>query len=66
MPPAEHYREDGTLAQGYYCSRCGAPGVNMLASGHGHGRCPPNPELIAKLRKMNEIKLRERIERGQT
>lgn len=51
--PAEHYRPDGGLYQGYYCSICGAPGVNMVGTGHGIGQCTPNPELVSELRKAN-------------
>ncbi|HEX3525135.1 MAG TPA: hypothetical protein VHT52_23980 [Stellaceae bacterium] len=51
---AEHHRPDGSLMQGYFCSRCGEGGVNMLASGHGPGKCEPNPTLVARLREINE------------
>jgi hypothetical protein len=54
--PAEHYRPDGSLAQGYYCSTCGASGVNMYATGHGEGKCVPNPELVKKLVEANKKK----------
>lgn len=50
---AEHYRPDGSLAYGYWCARCGAPGVNMLASGHGIGKCEANPDLVDQLREVN-------------
>lgn len=50
--PAEHYRPNG-LAQGYYCTTCGAGGVNMVGTGHGVGICEPNPELVAELRNLN-------------
>jgi hypothetical protein len=49
---AEHMRPEG-LSQGYYCMRCGDGGVNMYATGHGPGKCEPNPELVAVLRKLN-------------
>jgi hypothetical protein len=39
--------------EGYFCSRCGAGGVNMMASGHGEGKCEPNPDLVAELRRAN-------------
>jgi len=48
-----HKRADGSLMEGYFCSRCGEGGVNMLASGHGEGHCDPNPTLVAELRKAN-------------
>lgn len=51
--PEEHRRPNGDLAQGYYCARCGAPGVNMLATGHGPGKCEANPGLVEELRKIN-------------
>lgn len=49
----EHIRPDGSLAQGYFCARCGAPGVNMYATGHGFGKCEPNPDLVQQLMKAN-------------
>ena len=48
-----HRRPNGDLMEGYFCSRCGEGGVNMLASGHGEGRCDPNPTLVAELRRTN-------------
>jgi ribosomal protein S27AE len=48
-----HRRPNGDLMEGYFCSRCGEGGVNMLASGHGHGLCEPNPTLVAELRAAN-------------
>lgn len=60
--PAEHYRPDGTLAQGYFCPRCGAAGVNMLGSGHGVGKCEPNPVLVERLRQANKQE-RDRVSR---
>lgn len=56
--PAEHVRrkEDGTLGlyQGYYCARCGQGGVNMVAAGHGPGKCEPNLELVRELENLNK------------
>lgn len=49
---SEHYRPNG-LAQGYFCSRCGAAGLNMYGTGHGPGQCFPNPVLVDKLRELN-------------
>lgn len=64
--PAEHYRPNG-LAQGYYCTTCGAGGVNMVGTGHGVGICEPNPELVAELRKLNSgeppMKLGEKLKK---
>lgn len=51
--PAEHQRPDG-LYRGYYCLTCGAPGLNMVGSGHGPGLCQPNPELVRQLRELNK------------
>ena len=48
-----HKRPNGDLMEGYFCARCGAGGVNMLASGHGEGHCNPNPTLVAELRRVN-------------
>ena len=48
-----HKRPNGDLMEGYFCSRCGEGGVNMLASGHGVGHCEANPTLIAELRRAN-------------
>jgi len=50
----EHRRPDGALAQGYFCARCGAAGVNMLASGHGEGKCEADPELVEELMEANK------------
>jgi hypothetical protein len=51
--PAEHFRPDGSLAQGYFCLLCGASGVNMYGTDHGHGKCEPNPELVKALLEAN-------------
>jgi hypothetical protein len=54
--PAEHYRPypDGPgLAWGYYCMRCGGV-CNMYATGHGEGKCEPNPELVADWKELNK------------
>jgi hypothetical protein len=55
--PAEHLRPDGKLYQGYYCTRCGAAGVNMLGTGHGEARCEPDPELVRALLFVNGRKV---------
>jgi hypothetical protein len=46
------YRTPTGLCQGYYCQRCGKS-TNMYASGHGEGKCEPNPEYVALLNKLN-------------
>ncbi len=51
--PAEHYTPDGKLRQGYFCAYCGEP-CNMVGSGHGPGKCEPNPEYVKKLREANK------------
>lgn len=49
---AEHMRPNG-LSMGYYCMTCGGV-CNMYATGHGDGKCEPNPDLVAALRSLNE------------
>lgn len=49
----EHYRPNGNLSQGYFCSRCGAAGMNMYGTGHGVGKCESNGELVIALQKAN-------------
>lgn len=51
--PAEYLNENGGLMQGWFCLRCGKT-TNMVGSGHGPGKCEPNPELVEKLRKANK------------
>jgi len=56
---AEHYRPKiGNVRsgyyQGYYCGRCGAPGLSMMGSRkHGSGVCLANPMIVEKLNKAN-------------
>lgn len=50
--PAEHRTPTG-WRQGYYCMRCGQS-VNMVASGHGPGKCEPNPAYVAQLNELNK------------
>lgn len=50
--PAEHMTPRG-LAQGYFCYRCGGT-INMVGSGHGEGKCEPNPEYVKKLMELNK------------
>lgn len=56
--PAEHLRRDENgkvgLYQGYYCLRCGGNGVNMYGSGHGEGKCEPQPKLVKELVELNK------------
>lgn len=49
---AEHMRPEG-LSHGYFCFTCGG-GCNMYATGHGPGKCEPNPELVAQLSELNK------------
>jgi len=57
--PAEHYRptigsKKAGYYQGYYCSRCGAPGMSMQGNRrHGSGVCLSNPLMVAKLDEAN-------------
>lgn len=57
--PAEHYRPEigdkkAGYYQGYYCSRCGAPGMAMQGNRkHGTGICLSNPLMVAKLVEAN-------------
>lgn len=60
---AEHYRPKigyirAGYYQGYYCSRCGAPGVSLQGRrdhGLGGGICLANPIMVAKLNEANTI-----------
>lgn len=49
--PAEHYRPNGDLSQGYYCGVCGGK-VSMM----GHNGCTPNPNLVKLLDNANKKK----------
>lgn len=63
--PAEHYRpklgnKKGGYYQGYYCGRCGAPGLSMMGRCTGYntnyertGVCIANPLMVAKLNEAN-------------
>lgn len=57
--PAEHYRptvgsKKSGYYQGYYCTRCGAPGMGMQGNRrHGRGVCLSNPLMVAKLVEAN-------------
>lgn len=61
--PTEHYRpkignKKGGYYQGYYCSRCGAPGVSMQGRrdhGIGGGICLLNPLIVKKLKEANTV-----------
>jgi hypothetical protein len=55
---AEHLRPDG-LYHGYFCARCGQPGLNMYGMGKDHpgmgnSTCTPNPELVKTLWELNK------------
>jgi hypothetical protein len=52
--PAEHRTPTG-WAQGYFCMTCGQS-TNMVASGHGDGKCKPNPEYVKQLVELNRKK----------
>lgn len=54
--PAEHYRPDGKLAQGYFCSICGQSGLSLYGTGHDYLTCVPNPDLVQQLYKANRDK----------
>ncbi len=51
--PAEHIRPTG-LSQGYFCYTCGQV-TNMVGTGHGEGKCAPNPELVTELKRLNSM-----------
>jgi hypothetical protein len=64
----EHYRpklanKKGGYYQGYYCGRCGAPGLSMMGRCTGYntnlersGVCIPNPKMVAILSEANTEK----------
>ncbi len=55
----EHYRPQigdrkAGYYQGYYCGRCGAPGLSMYGSAkHGSGICLSNPKMVKILTEAN-------------
>ena len=57
--PMEHYRpkighKKAGYYQGYFCGRCGAPGLSMYGSrDHGSGICVPNPKIVKILTDAN-------------
>jgi len=59
--PAEHYRPrtgnvKGGYYQGYYCGRCGAPGLAEQGNRkHGSGVCLANPLMVQRLQEANTI-----------
>ena len=59
--PAEHYRptigsKKAGYYQGYYCGRCGAPGLAMQGNRrHGSGVCLSNPLMVKKLVEANTV-----------
>lgn len=50
--PAEYNTPKG-LAQGYFCYNCGQS-CNMYGTGHGPGKCEPNPEYVKVLKELNK------------
>lgn len=51
----EHYRLNGELAQGGFCTNCGAAGMSsMITPNHGKGKCEPDPTLVKYLKVANE------------
>ncbi len=49
----EHRRPNGGLSPYYSCARCGETGMNMYGTGHGPGKCKPNPELVKQVQAAN-------------
>ncbi len=54
----EHYRpaidhKKAGYYQGYYCGRCGAPGVSIYSTKHGNGICLANPKMVKILVEAN-------------
>lgn len=66
--PMEHYRPalDGRKEgyyQGYYCGRCGGPGLSMYGGrDHGKGICKTNKELVATLNELNSVEAENKRE----
>lgn len=64
--PAEHYRpkigkQPGGYYSGYYCCRCGKPGVSAYGSrDHGTGICLLNPILVQKLHNANLVEAEQK------
>ena len=66
--PMEHYRptigsKKSGYYQGYYCGRCGAPGLSMMGRCTGYntnyeksGVCIANPLMVKKLVEANTVK----------
>lgn len=62
----EHYRPKlgnvkGGYYQGYYCGRCGAPGLSMMGrcTGYNNGKsgvCIDNPKMVKILNEANTEK----------
>lgn len=57
--PAEHMRPNG-LSQGYFCLTCGEV-CNMVGTGHGEGKCVPNPTLVKTLEILNDTDRRPKM-----
>ena len=70
--PMTHYRPEighqkEGYYQGYYCGRCGAPGVSMYGgtvSSHKTraGICLPNPKMVAILTELNTAEAEKKRE----
>lgn len=56
--PAEHKRlnPDGTIGlyQGYYCMRCGKPGMSMYGHRDNDRECKQDQELVKELMELNK------------
>lgn len=48
----EHYRPNGKLAQGYFCSNCGKPCAMM---GHAYGQTEMNFSCIANRKLVKQV-----------
>lgn len=47
-----HFRPNGSLSSGYFCSNCGL-NTNMYGTGHGPEKCTSNPKLVKQLNAAN-------------
>ncbi len=54
---AEYRTPDGALHAGYYCTRCGRGPTNMVGTGHGSGKCDPDPARVEAMREANATKM---------
>lgn len=68
--PMEHYRprlgnKKGGYYQGYYCGRCGAPGLSMMGrcTGYNNGKsgvCIDNSIMVKKLNEANTVEAEQK------